>query len=191
MSNEFEKEIKEDVLFDKAFNFFNSYKIYILIVIFLLVFAPISYQVKILLDKQKNEKELEKLSNLIIDFDDNKSNDLELIKKLLVSKNDIISSLALNKLIDNKNLDKKEKIIFLENFLQNKAISEEISQNLKLKKALLIFDNIEENDLLNLLNSKNKNENFKDINFRLISDFYLSKNQSNKALEFLEKLNEK
>ena len=189
MSNEFENEIKEDVLLDKTLNFFKTYKIYILVVVFLLIFIPISYQVKILLDKQKNEQEFEKLSNLMIDFDDNKSKDLELLKKLLISNNDIVSSLALNKLMDSKTISKKEKIIILENLLKNKAISEEINQNLKIKKALLIFDNIEENDLLNLLNSKN--ENYKKINLRLISDFYLSKNQTKKALEFQEKLNEK
>lgn len=189
MSNEFENEIKEDVLLDKIFNFFNSYKIYILVIIFLLIFIPISYQIKILLDKQKNEQELEKLSNLIINFDDKKSKDLESIKKLLISKNDIVSSLALNKLIDSQTISKKEKIILLENLLKNKALSEEIIQNLKIKQALLIFNSIEENDLLNLLNSKN--ENYKDINLRLISDFYLSKNEKKKAQEFQKKLNEK
>ena len=189
MSNEFDNEIKEDVLLDKIFNFFNSYKVYISVVIFLLIFIPISYQVKILFDKQKNEQALEKLSNLIINFDGKKPKDLELIKKLLISKNEIVSSLALNKLLDINTISKKEKIILLENLLKNKDLSEEIIQNLKIKKALIMFDNIEENDLLNLLNSKNAN--YKDINIKLISDFYLSKNQKKKALEFQEKLNEK
>ena len=188
MSNEFDNEIKEDVLLDKIFNFFNSYKIYISVVIFLLIFIPISYQVKILFDKQKNEQELEKLSNLIINFDGKKPKDLELIKKLLISKNEIVSSLALNKLLDINTISNKEKIILLDNLLTNKALSEEITQNLKIKKALLVFDNIEENDLLNLLNSKN--ENYKDINLRLISDFYLSKKQYLKAKDLEKSLNE-
>ena len=77
------------------------------------------------------------------------------------------------------------------NILKNKSLSEENIKSLKIKKALLIFDNIDEAELLNLLNNKNKIDNYRNINIKLIYDFYLSKEQYNKAEEFKKNLNEK
>ena len=191
MSSEFEKEIKEEVLVDKALNFFTSYKVYILIIVFLLILFPITYQIKILLDKQKNEQELEILSSLIANYEDDVNENLNAIKKLTLSKNTIISSFSINKILDSKIIKKEEKINLLNNILKNKNLSTESIESLKIKKALLIFDNIDEAELLNLLNNKNKIDNYRNINLRLIYDFYLSKGQYNKAEEFKKNLNEK
>ena len=191
MSSEFEKEIKEDVLVDKALNFFASYKTYILIIGFLLILFPITYQVKILLDKKKNEQELEILSGFISKNEDNISKNLNTLEKLTLSKNTIISSLSINKILDSETIKKEEKIKLLDNILNNKNFSEENIESLKIKKALLIFDNMDEAELLNLLNNKNKIDNYRNINLKLIYDFYLSKEQYNKAEEFKKNLNEK
>jgi len=191
MSSEFEKEIKEDVLVDKALNFFASYKTYILIIGFLLILFPIIYQVKILLDKKKNERELEILSGFISKNEDNISKNLNTLEKLTLSKNTIISSLSINKILDSETIKKEEKIKLLDNILNNKNFSEENIESLKIKKALLIFDNMDEAELLNLLNNKNKIDNYRNINLKLIYDFYLSKEQYNKAEEFKKNLNEK
>lgn len=191
MSSEFEKEIKEEVLVDKALNFFISYKIYIFVICFLLIFFPLTYQVKILLDKQKNEQELEILSSLISSYEDIISENLNTLEKLTLSKNTIISSLSINKILDSKTIKKEKKIKILDNILNNKNLSEENIESLKIKKALLIFDNMDEAELLNLLNNKNKIDNYRNINLKLIYDFYLSKEQYNKAEEFKKNLNEK
>ena len=191
MSSEFEKEIKEEVLVDKVLNFFVSYKIYIFVIGFLLIFFPLTYQVKILLDKQKNEQELEILSSLILSYEDIVSENLNTLEKLTLSKNTIISSLSINKILDSKTIKKEEKIKLLDNVLKNKSLSDENIENLKIKKALLIFDNIDEAELLNLLNNKNKIDNYRNINLELIYDFYLSKEQYKKAKEFKKNLNEK
>lgn len=191
MSSEFEKEIKEEVLVDNALNFFISYKIYIFVICFLLIFFPLTYQVKILLDKQKNEQELEILSSLISNYEDIISENLNTLEKLTLSKNTIISSLSINKILDSKTIKKEKKIKILDNILNNKNLSEENIESLKIKKALLIFDNIDEAELLNLLNNKNKIDNYRNINLKLIYDFYLSKEQYNKAEEFKKNLNEK
>ena len=191
MSSEFEKEIKEEVLVDKALNFFISYKIYIFVICFLLIFFPLTYQVKILLDKQKNEQELEILSSLISNYKDIISENLNTLEKLTLSKNTIISSLSINKILDSETIKKEEKIKLLDNILNNKNFSEENIESLKIKKALLIFDNMDEAELLNLLNNKNKIDNYRNINLKLIYDFYLSKEQYNKAEEFKKNLNEK
>lgn len=50
-----------------------------------------------------------------------------------------------------------------------------------IKKAILKFDYIQEPEILQLLEHKNKNSNFNLIKKKLLVDFYTKNNQLNKA----------
>ena len=97
--------------------------------------------------------------------------------------------LSLNNLIkDNKNL--KDAISFIDDIINNKVISERTKQLLKIKKSILIFDNATEDEMLLLLDLKNKKSFFKKINLEIMYDFYMSKNEKIKAKELRRLIDE-
>ena len=56
MSNEFENQIKEEVLNDKIHNFFKNYRIVIIIIIILIILIPITLQTYLFIDQRNKQK---------------------------------------------------------------------------------------------------------------------------------------
>lgn len=192
MSNELDNQISESIYSDKILNFFKKNKYYIIFFTVLIILGPIFYQVKLTMDNNSSAKDLEKYA--IIANEVVKKNQNEAINQLIQltsSKNDTVVMLSLNQLISLTNQPYTEVIKILDNLIKKNKLSNKNTDLLKIKKSLLIFDNASEQEMLELLDIKsNKESHFKKIILQILSDYYLSKNQKNKAEELKVLINE-
>ena len=197
MSNEIENEIQESLVKDKIKYFITKNKIKIIITgiicLILILSLPIYEEYKI----KKNAKILQKYSSALLYLRTNKKE--EGIKKLndlmISSSNNKIKILATNKLlslyINEKNIDKA--LIVINKILSDKNIDKDEKDLLNIKKVLLKFDNIGENEILQLLKPNKQNNSFKKLSYLILLDFYTMKNQKIKIQEInsiLRNLNE-
>ncbi len=192
MSNELDNQINESIYNDKILNFLKKNKYYIIFFTILIILGPIFYQVKLTIDNNSSAKDLEKYA--IITNEVVKKNQNEAINQLIQltnSKNDTVVMLSLNQLIELTKQPYTEVVKILDNLIKKNKLSNNNTDLLKIKKSLLIFDNASEQEMLELLDIKsNKESHFKKIILQILSDFYLSKNQKNKAEELKVLINE-
>ncbi|MDA0971896.1 MAG: hypothetical protein O3A26_02845 [Proteobacteria bacterium] len=192
MSNELDNQINESIYNDKILNFFKKNKYYIIFFTILIILGPIFYQVKLTIDNNSSAKDLEKYA--IITNEVVKKNQNEAINQLIQltnSKNDTVVMLSLNQLIELTKQPYTEVVKILDNLIKKNKLSNNNTDLLKIKKSLLIFDNASEQEMLELLDIKsNKESHFKKIILQILSDYYLSKNQKNKAEELKVLINE-
>lgn len=192
MSNELDNQINESIYNDKILNFLKKNKYYIIFFTILIILGPIYYQVKLTIDNNSSAKDLEKYA--IITNEVVKKNQNEAINQLIQltnSKNDTVVMLSLNQLIELTKQPYTEVVKILDNLIKKNKLSNNNTDLLKIKKSLLIFDNASEQEMLELLDIKsNKESHFKKIILQILSDYYLSKNQKNKAEELKVLINE-
>ncbi|MDA0377177.1 MAG: hypothetical protein O3B14_02280 [Proteobacteria bacterium] len=192
MSNELDNQINESIYNDKILNFLKKNKYYIIFFTILIILGPIFYQVKLTIDNNSSAKDLEKYA--IITNEVVKKNQNEAINQLIQltnSKNDTVVMLSLNQLIELTKQPYTEVVKILDNLIKKNKLSNNNTDLLKIKKSLLIFDNASEQEMLELLDIKsNKESHFKKIILQILSDYYLSKNQKNKAEELKVLINE-
>ena len=193
MNKQFEDEIEESLLKERLFKFYNKYKLILIgisiaILIILLSFPTYKeYQIR------KNSKILEKYSEALILLDSkDPSRGIIYLNQLLNSKNEKVKILSATKLLDTYLQQKKFKdcINIIDKILQDKKISADSKKLFKIKKVLVKFDNISENELLELLEPNKKNASYQRISLLLLLDFYNMKNQSDKIKEVEMKLKE-
>ena len=192
MSNELDNQINESIYNDKILNFLKKNKYYIIFFTILIILGPIFYQVKLTIDNNSSAKDLEKYA--IITNEVVKKNQNEAINQLIQltnSKNDTVVMLSLNQLIELTKQPYTEVVKILDNLIKKNKLSNNNTDLLKIKKSLLIFDIASEQEMLELLDIKsNKESHFKKIILQILSDYYLSKNQKNKAEELKVLINE-
>jgi predicted negative regulator of RcsB-dependent stress response len=192
MSNELDNQINESIYNDKILNFLKKNKYYIIFFTILIILGPIFYQVKLTIDNNSSAKDLEKYA--IITNEVVKKNQNEAINQLIQltnSKNDTVVMLSLNQLIELTKQPYTEVVKILDNLIKKNKLSNNNTDLLKIKKSLLIFDNASEQEMLELLDIKsNKESHFKKLILQILSDYYLSKNQKNKAEELKVLINE-
>ena len=192
MSNELDNQINESIYNDKILNFLKKNKYYIIFFTILIILGPIFYQVKLTIDNNSSAKDLEKYA--IITNEVVKKNQNEAINQLIQltnSKNDTVVMLSLNQLIELTKQPYTEVVKIFDNLIKKNKLSNNNTDLLKIKKSLLIFDNASEQEMLELLDIKsNKESHFKKIILQILSDYYLSKNQKNKAEELKVLINE-
>ena len=192
MSNVLDNQINESIYNDKILNFLKKNKYYIIFFTILIILGPIFYQVKLTIDNNSSAKDLEKYA--IITNEVVKKNQNEAINQLIQltnSKNDTVVMLSLNQLIELTKQPYTEVVKILDNLIKKNKLSNNNTDLLKIKKSLLIFDNASEQEMLELLDIKsNKESHFKKIILQILSDYYLSKNQKNKAEELKVLINE-
>ena len=180
--NQIFNEIEDDLKQDKFINFLKKYKF--IIIIFIIIFFLI---ITILVSKniifenraKKYTQEYVVILSLINDkkIDEAKKR-LEILKD---SKINLHKVLAISKLLELSKENKNEQISILDY-----AIKSNIEKNdkdlFKIKKALLAFDNLDEQQFLNLLNPADfKNSPWRALSLEILGDFYLSKGQQIKA----------
>ena len=180
--NQIFNEIEDDLKKDKILNFFKKYKFIIIIIISLIFLTILIIAGKNILFEsieKKNTQEYVIILGLINDkkIDEAKKR-LEILKD---SKINLYKVLAISKLLELSKENKNEQISILDY-----AIKSNIEKNdkdlFKIKKALLAFDNLEEQQFLNLLNPGDfKNSPWRVLSLELLGDFYLSKGQKIKA----------
>ena len=191
MSNELENQISESVFNDKILNFYHKRKYYIIFFVILIIATPILYQAKVAFEKHKSASELESYSVVVNELI--KSNPKEAViqlQKLTTSNNDTIVLLALNQLLEINKSSKQELVKTLDTLIDEKKLSKRNDELLKIKKSLLIFDAATENQMLDLLDTSNKDSSFRKTSLQILYDFHLSKNQKIKAEEVKRLINE-
>ena len=159
------------------------------VLFFVLVCLPILYQFFLSLDEKKHKNELEAYSQVIsIDNKDLKESNL---KSLLKSDNEVVAILSLHRLFESINSTNQElRLSYIEELLSNNSISKNNKQLIKIKKSLLIFDDADEKEILQLLNSDIEKSYLKKISYLILYDFYIKNNQKIKADEFMGLINE-
>ena len=191
MSNELDNQISESVFNDKILNFYHKRKYYIILFVIIIIATPILYQAKVAFEKHKSASELESYSVVVNELI--KSNPKEAViqlKKLTTSNNDTIVLLALNKLLEINKSSKQELVKTLDTLIDEKKLSKRNDELLKIKKSLLIFDKATENQMLDLLDTSNKDSSYRKTSLQILYDFHLSKNQKIKAEEVKRLINE-
>ena len=191
MSNELDSQISESVFNDKILNFYQKRKYYLIFFVIIIIATPILYQAKVAFEKHKSASELESYSVVVNELI--KSNPKEAViqlKKLTTSNNDTIVLLALNQLLEINKSSKQELVKTLDTLIDEKKLSKRNDELLKIKKSLLIFDKATENQMLDLLDTSNKDSSFRKTSLQILYDFHLSKNQKIKAEEVKRLINE-
>jgi len=189
MSNEFDSQITESVFKDKFLTFLKKKKYYLFVLFFVLVCLPILYQIFLSLDEKKHKNELEIYSQVI--SIDNKVLKESRLKSLLKSDNEVVAILSLHRLFESINSTNQElRLSYIEELLSHNSISKNNKQLIKIKKSLLIFDDANEKEILQLLNSGIEKSYLKKISYLILYDFYIKNNQKIKADEFMGLINE-
>ena len=191
MSNELDNQISESVFNDKILNFYHKRKYYIIFFVIIIIATPILFQAKVAFEKHKSASELESYSVVVNELI--KSNPKEAViqlQKLTTSNNDTIVLLALNQLLEINKSSKQELVKTLDTLIDEKKLSKRNNELLKIKKSLLIFDAATENQMLDLLDTSNKDSSFRKTSLQILYDFHLSKNQKIKAEEIKGLINE-
>ena len=193
MSSELENQIKDDLFKDKVFKTVIKFKKYLISFLFLIIVLPSAYHIYADHKYKKNLNLMSQYSDAMLLLNNNKiDKSIIIFDKLFKNKdNEIIRLLAINKLLEihikQKNFKKAINIINTE--IDNIKTSENTKDLLKIKKSLLVFDQINENEILMLLDTKNKNKIYRNINIKIISDYYLSKNKTEKYQKFINDIN--
>ena len=181
MSNELETQIEDDLLKDKVSNFFKKNKILVIALALILIVLPISIQVFFFYNEKKQEKFISKYIEAEILLDNNDIKGIQILNTIKKKGNDTIKLLAMNKLVEHYiNNNQKGKAIEILNNTKvfNNSMFVELSE---IKKVILNFDRIKENEILNLTKNKKNKDNFKLLKTKLLYDYYIKSNQLEKA----------
>jgi len=141
---------------------------------------------------EKNKVKLaNKYNALIIEYENgNKTNILNSMKEIIKHKDRTYSPLAFYYLLDNNLITSQEEINTYFDIIINEIGLDNENKNLTIfKKGLFNSEFANENELLNILNPVIKSESiWKPHALYLMAEYYFSKNEKQKAKEFLEKL---
>ena len=147
-------------------------------------------------DLQKKE-ELKISENYIqatIKFEENKKAQAkEFLENIINKDHKFYSPLALYFIIDNKLETDPLKIMnYFDNVLSIRSIEKENLNLIKIKKAIFLFDLADEEKIIDLLNPViNSDSVWRNMAIKLMSDYFLSKDQTTKANEYIQLLNNK
>ncbi|MDA7606516.1 hypothetical protein N8726_02830 [Pelagibacteraceae bacterium] len=188
MSNEtIKKNFLDNIIFFLKHNI--KTVIILLVIVFISLLIGIFYND---LNKKKNIKISEQYTQATIYIKQNKINESKLLlEKIINTDHKFYSPLALYLIVENNiNYDKLKIISFFDKILKNKSIDRENLNLIKIKKAIYLIDLDKEDLVIETLNPViNSNSVWKKIAINLISEYFLSKGQKNKAKEYSLLLN--
>jgi len=188
MSNELDFQIKDELYKDKVKNFYNKNKIKIIILFILSISVPIFLQIIFYFDQKKNKKLISEYLKAEQLIDINTSESLKILNLLKLSKKDTVVKLSQAKILEIylNNGDYKNAINEINNF-EYKFRDPILNDLYSIKKAIVSFDSLSENEILQLLKS-NKNSYFENIKNKLLFDYYIKNNQIQKANQINKKV---
>jgi predicted negative regulator of RcsB-dependent stress response len=161
----------------------------VVVFIFLLIFLFYNN-----LQEKKYIKLAEQYTKASILLKQKKLEESKFILENIISKDhQIYSPLALYLIIDNELETETSKIIlFFNKIIKIKSIDKENLNLIKIKKAIYLFDTDEEELIIKTLNPIINSESvWSKLSIQLISDYFLSRNQSSKADEYMQLLKNK
>lgn len=160
----------------------------LLLIIVLLLISFFGYQE---FNKRSKEKLANKFNQIVTNFENGKkqninNNLIEVIK----TKDKTYSPLAFFFLLDNDLISSNQEINLYFDFLINEISLDKEIKNLTIyKKGLFNSDFVDENQLLDILNTVIKSESiWKPQAMYLMAEFYLAKNQKQKSKDFFEQV---
>ena len=176
---------------EKIKNFFiknKKYLIKFLSIIIVIVFAYFAYNGI----QDKNIKKLaEKYNNILVEFENsNKTDSKKKLIEIIYEKNSTYSPLALYFIIDNDIDSTKEEINeYFDIIIKNVRLEKEIKNLIIYKKGLFNSDFETENNLIKILNPLlNSSSIWKSHALYLLGEYFLSRNEKQKAKEFFENI---
>jgi len=188
------EHILKQNLQNKILNFIKkNIKKLIIVFIFLIIllFTYLFYKSS----QKKNEIKLsEKYTEATIQFEQKKINTSKLLLENIIDKDHkFYSPLALYFIIDNNLETDPLKIInFFDKILKIKSIDKENLDLIKIKKAIFLFSSGDEESIIKTINPIiNSDSVWRSMAIKLISDYFLSKNQKTKANEYIQLLSNK
>ena len=176
---------------EKVLNFFknNKKKLFLLLIILILIpFSIFSYQII----KDKNKDKLSSKFNLAVSSyeNGNKSEIKSIMKEIIYNKDKTYSPLALYFLIDNDiQLTNEEVNNYFDIIINEINLDKEIKNLNIYKKGLFNSSFVSENELLLILKPViNSDSLWKPHALILLGEYFLDKNQNQKAKEFFNQI---
>ena len=163
----------------------NKNKLYLFLTISFLVITILFGFLHI--QKKNNIKLSEKYNLANILLKDNKQKEAKLIlNELIKEKNKFYSPAALNLIIENNLENNDDNVLLLfDNILNMRSLERETKNLYKLKKAYFLGDSKKENLILKTLRPLiESNSIWKKKAITFLQEYYLSRGQKNKAIEF-------
>ena len=185
--NQIFNEIDHDLKQDRFLNFIKKYK-FIFIIIFSIFFFIITFTVvKNIIYENRAKKYTQEYVIILSLINDKKITEakekLEILKEAKINLHKV---LAISKLLELSKENKNELISILD-FAIKSNIEKNDKDLFKIKKALLEFENLDEQQFLSLLNPGDfKNSSWRVLSLEILGDFYLSKGQKIKAKDIYD-----
>ena len=183
--------INEKTRNEKIKNFFIENKkllISLVIILILTILGFYSYQIY----KEDNlQKISDKFNSAVIDYKNGDKNKTTLLmKEVVTDKNSTYSPLALYFLIDNDLIkDLKEINSLFDVLIKETSLDLEIKNLIIYKKALFNADYVDEKDLLDIVKPLiNSNSVWKSHTLYLVAEYFYSKNEKQKSIEFFNQI---
>lgn len=166
-----------------------------LIILFIfIIFILFSYFIYNDLKKKKEIKLSQEYIEASIQFKNkNKDESKKLLENIIFKKHKFYSPLALYFIINNNlETDTSKIIIFYDQILSISSIDQENLNLIKIKKSTFLFKTDNEKLIIETLNPViNSDSVWRNMAIKLMSDYFLSKNQKTKANEYIQLLNNK
>ena len=166
----------------------------LIVLLICVIFSLIAYVSYIDLQKKNEIKISEKYTQAVIYFKKKKKYECKLLLENIIGQDHkFYSPLALYFIIDNELETDTLKIInFFDEILKINSIDKENLNLIKIKKAIFLFNKGDEESIIKTLNPVvNSDSVWRNIAIKLISDYFLSKDQKTKANEYIQLLNNK
>ena len=188
------EEILNNNFQNKIVNFIKKNLKKIIISLLVLIIILLSFIFYNDLQKKKEIKISEKYTEATILFKQQETDETKLLLENIINKNHkFYSPLALYFIIDNNLETNPLKIIsFFDKVLLINSIESENLNLIRIKKAIFLFSKGNEKLIIETLNPIiNSDSVWRNIAIKLISDYFLSKDQKIKANEYIQLLNNK
>ena len=184
-------EILNNSFQNKATNFIKKNLKNLIILSIFLILTLFSYFFYNNLQKKNELKLSQQYTQAIIQFKEKKINvSKNLLENIINKKHKFYSPLSLYFIVDNNLETNPAKIIFFFDKILSIAFMEKENLNLiKIKKAIFLFSLDDEELIIKTLNPIiNSDSVWRNIAIKLISDYFLSKDESKKADEYIQLL---
>ena len=185
--NQIFNEIDDDLKQDRFLNFIKKYKFIFIIIFSIFFFIIIFTVVKNIIYENRAKKYTQEYVIILSLINDKKITEakerLEILKEAKINLHKV---LAISKLLELSKENKNELISILD-FAIKSNIEKNDKDLFKIKKALLEFENLDEQQFLSLLNPGDfKNSPWRVLSLEILGDFYLSKGQKIKAKDIYD-----
>jgi len=179
---------------NKTTNFIKKNLKNLIVLLIILILTLFSYLFFKDIQKKNEIKISEQYTQASIQFKEKKIDETkQLLENIINKKHKFYSPLALYFIIDNNLETDPLKIVnFFDKILLISSIDKENLNLIKIKKAIFLFNKGDEELIIKTLNPViNSDSVWRTMAIKLISDYFLSKDEKTKANEYIQLLNNK